>query len=53
MVVEGWLVDRFTARSGERAVVDVRISVDGHPVAAIEHEAIVRLAPRPSGRVGR
>ena len=53
VVVEGWLVDRFTARSGERAVVDVRISVDGHPVAAIEHEAIVRLAPRPSGRVGR
>jgi len=43
-VVESWLVDRFTTRSGERAVVDVRISVDNVAVAAIEHEAIVRLA---------
>lgn len=42
-VVESWLVDRFTTRAGERAVVDVRISVDNEPVAAIEHEAIVRL----------
>lgn len=52
-LVEGWLVDRFTTRAGERAVVDVRISVDNRSVAAIEHEAIVRLAPRESGRVGR
>jgi hypothetical protein len=43
VVVESWLVDRFTTRAGERAVVDVRISVDNVPVAAIEHEAIVRL----------
>ena len=43
-VVESWLVDRFTTRAGERAVVDVRISVDNEAVAAIEHEAIVRLA---------
>lgn len=42
-VVESWLVDRFDTRSGERAVVDVRISVDGVPVAAVEHEALIRL----------
>ena len=44
VVVESWVVDRFTTRAGARAVVDVRISVDRRPVAAIEHEAIVRLA---------
>lgn len=43
-VVEAFLVDRFTTRAGERAVVDVRIGVDDRPVAAVEHEAIVRLA---------
>lgn len=42
-VVEAFEVERFDTRSGERAVVDVRISVDGRPVAAIEHEALVRL----------
>ncbi|MEQ8842758.1 MAG: hypothetical protein RIB98_17395 [Acidimicrobiales bacterium] len=45
-VVEAWLVGRLDSRAGERAVVDVRISIDHRPVAAIEHEAIVRLAPR-------
>lgn len=45
-VIEGWLLDRFTTRAGERAVVDVRVTVDDRPVAAIEHEAIVRLATR-------
>lgn len=43
-VVEGFVVDRFTTRAGERAVVDVRISIDDRPVVAIEHEAIVRLS---------
>lgn len=42
-VVEAFLVDRFTTRAGERAVLDVRISVDDQPVAAVEHEAIVGL----------
>ncbi len=43
-VVEAWVVDRFEGRTGERAVVDVRISVERRPVAVIEHEAIVRLS---------
>ena len=43
VVVECWLVDRFTTRAGARATADVRVSIDGRPVAAIEHEAIVRL----------
>lgn len=43
VVVESWVVDRFTTRAGTRATVDVRITVDGRPVAAVEHEAIVRL----------
>jgi len=49
VVVEGWLVDRFAGRSGERAVVDVRVSVGNRPVAVIEHEAIVRLASPAAG----
>lgn len=43
VLVEGFEIDRFTTRSGERAVVDLRFSVDGRPIVAIEHEAIVRL----------
>jgi hypothetical protein len=43
VIVESWLEDRFRTRAGERAVVDVRISVGNRPVAAIRHEAIVRL----------
>lgn len=38
------VVDRFSRRSGERAVVAVDISVDAVPVATLEHEAIVRLS---------
>ncbi len=38
------VVDRFTSRSGERAVLDVAVRVDGELVAALEHEAIVSLA---------
>jgi acyl dehydratase len=38
------VVDRFDSRAGERAILDVRISADGQPVATYEHEAIVKLA---------
>jgi acyl dehydratase len=42
-VVHAVLVDRFHRRSGERAVVDVLIEVDGTLVASLEHEAIIAL----------
>jgi len=38
------VVERIDSRAGERAVLDVRITADGHDVAAIEHEAIISLA---------
>lgn len=41
-VVRAVVVRRFE-RSGERAVLDVRVEVDGVTVASIEHEAIVAL----------
>lgn len=41
--VHAVVVERFD-RSGERAVLDVRIDVDGRPVATLEHEAIIALA---------
>lgn len=44
VVVESWQTDRFMTRAGERAVVDMRMSVDDEPVVAVEHEAIVKLA---------
>lgn len=37
------VADRFDSRAGERAILDVRITADGSPVATIEHEAIIRL----------
>ncbi len=37
------VADRFDTRAGERAVLDVRITADGTPVASVEHEAIIRL----------
>lgn len=40
--VHAVVVDRFQ-RSGERAVLEVVIAVDGRPVATLEHEAIVAL----------
>lgn len=43
VVVEAFEIDRFETRSGERAVVDVRMTVGDEPVAAVEHEALVRL----------
>ncbi len=42
--VEANVIRRFETRSGERAVLDVRIGQDGRPIAMIEHEALVRLA---------
>ena len=46
VVVESWEIDRFDTRSGERAVVDMRMTVDDRVVCAVEHEAIVRLHAR-------
>ena len=43
--VDATVIDRFDTRSGTRAVLDVRVSVGGAPVATIEHEAIVVLHP--------
>lgn len=43
IVVESSLAERFDSRAGERAILDVRISVDGRAVAAVEHESIIRL----------
>lgn len=43
VVVEAVVVDRFE-HSGERAVLDVCIRLDGLPVVTMEHEAIVALA---------
>jgi acyl dehydratase len=40
--VHATVIDRFQ-RSGERAVVDVLIELDGRPLATLEHEAIVQL----------
>ena len=42
--VHAVVVDRFH-RSGERAVIDVRIEVGGQIVATLEHEAIIALPP--------
>ncbi len=46
VVVHSRVISRFQ-RSGERAILDVRIDHDGRPVASIEHEAIVAL-PDPA-----
>ena len=44
-LVEAKVVDRFETRRGNRAVVNVDISVDGGPVATVRHEALVSLTP--------
>ena len=44
VVVESWEVDRFATRAGERAVVDMRMTVRDELVVTVEHEALVRLA---------
>lgn len=41
------VVERFDSRAGERAVLDVRIEVDGLAVATLEHHAIVALPGAP------
>ncbi len=43
VLIEANEIKRFDTRSGERAVIDVRITQDGRPIAAIEHEALVAL----------
>jgi len=42
--VESWVRERFDSRAGDRAIVDLRFSLDGALVAAVEHESIIRLA---------
>ncbi|MEM9520548.1 MAG: hypothetical protein AAGA37_14610 [Actinomycetota bacterium] len=44
VVIEAWEIDRFETRAGDRAVVDLRMTVDDIEVCAVEHEAVVRLA---------
>ncbi len=44
-VIDAVVVNRFETRSGSRAVLEVQISVDGEPVASLEHEALVSLHP--------
>ncbi len=41
--IEATVIDRFTRSTGERAILDVTIDVDGVRVATIEHEAIIAL----------
>jgi MaoC like domain len=41
--VHAVVVERIDSRAGERAVLDVRIEVEGRPVATLEHHAIVAL----------
>ena len=42
--VHATVIDRFE-RHGQRAVIDVLIEHEGHPIVSIEHEAIVDLSP--------
>lgn len=42
-LAESHVTKRFATRSGERAIIEVAISVDGSPVALVEHEAIIAL----------
>ena len=41
--VSATVVNRFDTTAGERAVLDVRIEIDGVVVATLEHEAVVAL----------
>jgi len=43
VVIEACEIDRFETRSGERAIVQMEMTVDGTVVAEVEHEALVRL----------
>jgi acyl dehydratase len=44
--VAATVTKRFDTKAGERAIIDVRISVEGKPVAQLEHESIVSLVER-------
>lgn len=44
VTVTSALVDRFETRAGERVVLGIEASVNGTPVARIEHESIIRLS---------
>ncbi len=44
-LVEAKVVDRLKTRRGNRAVIDVDISVEGIPVVTVRHEALVSLTP--------
>lgn len=43
VVIEAFEIDRFETRSGERAVVQMEMTIDDNPVVVVEHEALVRL----------
>lgn len=43
ITVRSSIADRFDSRAGERAVLDVRLLVGDRPIAAVEHESIIRL----------
>ena len=47
--VRSTVVRRFETSLGERAILDVVITVDGAVVATLEHEALVALRPAASG----
>ena len=44
VVIEAWETRRFATRAGERAVVDMRMTVGDELVVTVEHEAIIRLS---------
>lgn len=43
VLVQPTLLRRFDSRAGERVLLAVDASVDGRPVARVEHESIIRL----------
>lgn len=43
VVVEAYEIDRFETRSGERAVVQMEMTIDNIPIVHLEHEALVHL----------
>lgn len=43
LLVQSSIIDRFTTRAGNRAVLGITVSLDGNPVATIAHESIIEL----------
>jgi acyl dehydratase len=41
--IESCVINRFKTKTGDRAVIDVSITVDGEKVVDIEHESIISL----------